>query len=143
MAITDYFRILFRWHKKYKQAIEGLSLLNQERAIREYCVREHLELVRLFEDRSVSAGTSNRPGFQEALAYCAEHSEDISAFIVYDLSRFARNAQDQLALHGYLKGLGIQLISTCERTEQAEPSVALRAPSVSACSLLNCSTFIF
>lgn len=69
-----------------------------------------LDLVTNFYDAAVSGAdaVTERKGFMEMLAYCAEH--DVSVILVENASRFARDLIVQLTGHELLKQRGIDLI---------------------------------
>jgi predicted site-specific integrase-resolvase len=49
------------------EQVENFSLDTQERACREYCDREELDVDRVFREEGESAKTANRPKLQELL----------------------------------------------------------------------------
>ena len=67
-------------------------------------------LLNVFE-ASESARTIERPVFQEALKYCRQNTANLSYFIVSDLSRLARNVQDQAQIFVVMNQLGIKLVA--------------------------------
>jgi site-specific DNA recombinase len=95
-----------------KEQASNLSLPVQEKACREWCERAGAEVVRVFVDRGESAKTSHRPAFLEALEFCRRG--DVSFFVVYALSRFARSTHDHAVVSHRLKGYGAELRSVTE-----------------------------
>lgn len=97
-----------------EQAKNGLSLEGQEKAARDYCRQEGLEVAEIFTDAGESAKTANRPQLIAAVAYCKDHYKDIDYFVVWKLDRFARNTEDHVIIDSQLQKLGIQLRSVTE-----------------------------
>src|ERR1039457_4307073 len=97
-----------------EQANGPLNLDNQEKRCREYCQRQAWQVVEVFIDSGESARTVDRPEFQRMLAYCRAHRRDVRYVVVQDLSRFARNNQDQAQTIGELGRIGVLLRSTYE-----------------------------
>ena len=97
-----------------EQANGPLNLSNQEKRCRDYCDAKDLPVLEVFVDRGVSARSADRPEFQRMLAYCREHRHKVGYVIVQDLSRFARNNQDQAEAIADLEQNGVLLRSTYE-----------------------------
>lgn len=72
-----------------------LNLQNQERRCREYCLKQGLSVLQVFVDPGESGRSIDRPAFQQMLTHCKANRRDVSVVVVQDLSRFARNLQDQ------------------------------------------------
>lgn len=81
------------------------SIDAQLRAIREYCEREHIMIVRDFVDRARSATTDNRPHFLEMIEAASQTRVDY--VIVHKLDRFARNRFDSAFYRRELKKHGV------------------------------------
>lgn len=75
-----------------------------------YAKLHNVNLVDDFYDAAVSGAdaVTERKGFMEMLAYCADH--DVSVILVENASRFARDLIVQLTGHELLKQRGIDLI---------------------------------
>jgi DNA invertase Pin-like site-specific DNA recombinase len=97
-----------------EQAEDALNLINQETRCRNYCEQKRLTVVKVFTDAGASARSSDRPEFQNMLAYCREHRNDVQYVVVQDLSRFARNHRDQAEAIFDLERSGVRLRSTYE-----------------------------
>ena len=93
---------------------QNLSLLTQQKACREFCARQGIAVDRVFEDAGASAKTTDRPNFQEMLTYCRARKGRVQFVVVYNVSRFARNAHDHAVVRAYLLGLGVSLRSVNE-----------------------------
>ena len=96
-----------------EQARENNSLAVQRRKISSHCEANNLSLLKTFEE-SESARTMDRPGLQELLNYCRTNRRKISHVVVSDLSRLARNVQDQAQIIVTLKKLDITMVSIDE-----------------------------
>lgn len=98
-----------------EQALGNHSLGTQEKKIRDYCnVRQH-SLLEIFVDPGESARTTDRPQFQKMLTYCRRRREQVSAVVVADLSRLARNVGDLGSTIALLNQLRIRLESVDEQ----------------------------
>lgn len=97
-----------------KEQVENLSLDTQERLCRDYCARNGWEVAAVFVDKGESAKTADRPEFQRALSYCHDNCGKIAHFVVYQLSRFSRNAYDNALIGARLKAYGVTLRSATE-----------------------------
>src|SRR5262245_38230648 len=79
-----------------KEQAHNLSLPTQLKACRDYCQREGLEVIRIFEDAGASAKTVDRPEFQNLIRFCQASKGNVHKVVVYNLSRFSRNSHDHL-----------------------------------------------
>jgi site-specific DNA recombinase len=77
------------------QATGPFNLSNQEKRCRELCMQRGWPVVGVFVDPGESARSADRPEFKKMLAFCKSHRREVRYVIVQDLSRFARNLQDQ------------------------------------------------
>lgn len=75
-----------------EQARTGISLEAQRTRLAAYAVAAEVELVGVFEDAGVSAGTLRRPGLQAALA--ALRAGKARGLVVVKLDRLTRNVAD-------------------------------------------------
>lgn len=101
------------------------SIDAQLRAIREYCEREQIMIVRDFVDRARSATTDNRPHFLEMIEAASQTRVDY--VIVHKLDRFARNRFDSAFYRRELKKHGVRLLSVLERFDDTPESVILES----------------
>jgi DNA invertase Pin-like site-specific DNA recombinase len=93
------------------QAEEGWSLDAQEKSCKKFADDKGYKIIKVFRDEGRSGtNTDKRPALQEMILEC-QKSKNISAVIVYDTSRFARNTQDHLAVKAILRKVGTKLIS--------------------------------
>jgi DNA invertase Pin-like site-specific DNA recombinase len=94
--------------------VTNLSLATQVKACREYCKRQGCEVVEVFEDAGESAKTTDRDGFQRLLTFCRENKGRVQFVVVYNVTRFSRNAYDHAVVGALLKRLGVTLRSVNE-----------------------------
>jgi site-specific DNA recombinase len=91
-----------------------LNLDNQEKRCREYCRQQNMLVMEVFIDPGESARSLDRPEFQRMLAFCKANRRNVRYVVVQDLSRFARNNQDQAQTINELGRIGVLLRSTYE-----------------------------
>lgn len=88
------------------------SIEDQLFACNQYCDRMGYEVVAQYCDYAISGRSDDRPQFQMMVAEAAERKFDV--IVVWNMSRFARNAED-LYHHTYvLRKCGVELESTQE-----------------------------
>ena len=102
-----------------EEQTKNLSLQTQQKACADYCQRHSLEVDKVFVEEGESAKTTNRTEFQKLLAYCRENKGRVQTVVVYSLSRFARNANDHLAVRALLSGFGVSLRSVNEQIDES------------------------
>jgi site-specific DNA recombinase len=100
-----------------EQANEANNLPTQTRKVEGRCNRDGLPILKTFTDAGESARTTDRPEFQAMLEYCRKHRGKVSHVVFADLSRLARNVEDQSATLTNFKRLGITAVSCDERIE--------------------------
>ncbi len=103
------------------EQVANYSLGSQERACREHCRRQGLEVERVFREEGASAKTANRPELQAMLDLCARESKrlGISAVVVNQTNRLTRSLDDYAMICGALRALGIQVQSVTEFTDNS------------------------
>jgi site-specific DNA recombinase len=89
MNAIGYMRISVRDQSRY-------SLEYQERSIREYCSRNHLNLTELFKDNGESSYTFDRPDYKAVEAFIKKNKGQNQYFIIMDHDRFSRNLSEAL-----------------------------------------------
>ena len=93
-----------------KQAKEGVSIENQEGAIKEFCAREGLELLEVIKDEGISGGKNrSRPGFVKLLDMI--ETQRIDAVVLYSLERLSRDMLTLLALERFLNEYNVTLFT--------------------------------
>jgi len=97
-----------------KQAERGLSLPEQERALREFCTRHKYRVVDVFIDAGLSGRTDRRPEFQRMIKATSEQPPRFSKVVVYAWSRFFRSVSQSLMYAAKLERLGVDVESMTE-----------------------------
>lgn len=101
------------------------SIEAQLRAIREYCERNRIQLVKIYTDEARSATTDDRPGFLQMIQ---DSSKGLfSAVIVHKLDRFSRDRYDSAFYKRQLKKNGVRLISVLENLDDSPESIILES----------------
>jgi site-specific DNA recombinase len=97
-----------------EQAEGPQNLENQENRCRKFCEQRNLEVQHVFTDAGESARSADRPEFKRMLDYCRAHKKTVRFVVVQDLSRFARNHEDQTRAISELRAQNISLLSCYE-----------------------------
>ncbi len=97
-----------------KEQSKNLSLPTQLRSCRDYCSRQGYGVAQVFEDAGESAKTTDRPEFQRLLEYCRLNKGRVQFVVVFNLTRFSRNAHDHAVVRALLLRLGVSLRSVSE-----------------------------
>jgi site-specific DNA recombinase len=97
-----------------EQAHGPFNLNNQEQRCRDYCKQKGLQVIGTFVDPGQSARSVDRPEFQRMLRFCKVGRREIGYVVVQDLSRFARNLQDQAQTINELRRVNVLVRSTYE-----------------------------
>jgi site-specific DNA recombinase len=101
-----------------EQADQIHNLPTQKRKVEDRCERDALPVLKTFVDAE-SARTDDRTQFQAMLKYCRAHQGKVTHVVFADLSRLARNIEDQASTLGTFKQLGITPVSCDERIEDS------------------------
>jgi len=109
-----------------KEQASNYSLGTQETACRAYCDANEYEVVRVFREEGESAKTTNRPAFLEMIAYCTSKNANVQYVVVFDLSRWSRNAEDSLVYSAALARKGVLLRSTREVVDETPQGIFLK-----------------
>ncbi len=104
-----------------KEQVSNLSLATQLDACRDYCRRNGLQVMEVFEERGESAKTADRTQLHRLLRVCADRKAEVDYVVVYKVDRFSRNVGDYHMLRGGLRTLGIELRSATEHLEDDAP----------------------
>lgn len=95
-----------------RQVREGHSLEDQVNRLFKYARDKGWRVLEVFKDGGKSGGsTTGRPEFTRMLERCG-HDENVHAIILEETDRFARDAQDHLAVKSFLKKHQVRLITT-------------------------------
>lgn len=90
------------------------SLDAQKRICNDFAIRENYQIIRIFEDAGKSGTTiAGRPALKELQAFI-EEQKDVTAVLIQDTDRIARNTSDHLAIKALLKKYGTKLISVSQ-----------------------------
>jgi len=97
-----------------KEQVRNLSLPTQLQRCLDYCKRNNIEPVEVFEDAGESAKTTDRADFQRLLEYCRTNKGRVRCVVVYNVTRFARNLKDHVFVRAQLLSYGVTLRSAIE-----------------------------
>ena len=100
-----------------EQAEEGMSLMTQEKACREYATKKGLDVAKVFVEEGESAKTVGRTKLKELLAYCGANRKELDALILFKINRLSRKTEDYLMLKSVINGFGISLHYVTENYE--------------------------
>lgn len=100
-----------------EQVDEGNSIVTQEKACREYALKNQYEVVEIFLEKGESAKTANRPELRKMLDFCKVRKNSISVVIAYKIDRISRNIDDYSFIRILLRKLNIEIRSTTETIE--------------------------
>ena len=95
-----------------RQVKEGHSLEDQVNRLVQHSRTKGWRILEIYKDGGKSGkSTSGRPEFTRMLERCAT-DPDVHAVILEETDRFARDAQDHLAVKAFLKKNNVELIAT-------------------------------
>ena len=97
-----------------QEQTKGTSLDGQKQACLEYAENKGIKVVKIFIEKGESATAANRTELIKALDFCKENKNEIVAFIVWKIDRFARNTVDHYGLIAQLSKYGTRLHSVTE-----------------------------
>jgi site-specific DNA recombinase len=109
----NFFAIIYTRVSSGRQ-VENASLETQERICTDYCERNGWRVLKVFREEGESAKSADRTQLAEALRFCREQKPRPSYFVVYDVKRFARNAEDHHSLRKVLASWDIKLRSATQ-----------------------------
>ncbi len=96
-----------------KEQTKNLSLPTQRSACQGFCKREGYTVDKVFIEEGESAKTADRPE-KEMVSYCRLNKGRLDAVVVYNVSRFSRQAHDHMTLRALLRSYGVTLRSVTE-----------------------------
>ena len=108
---------------------QSKSLEYQESTIRDYCMRNGLNILDVFKDNGESSYTFDRPDYLALEAYLKKYKGKCQFVIVLDHDRFSRNLPEALMKIAELeKKHGVKVLSTNERVDldTADPDVFMK-----------------
>lgn len=95
-----------------RQVQEGHSLEDQVNRLVKYARENSWHILEIYKDGGKSgSSTTGRPEFTRMLERC-QRDQEVHAILLEETDRFARDAQDHLAVKALLKKHDIQLIAT-------------------------------
>jgi site-specific DNA recombinase len=97
-----------------EQAEQGYSLDTQEKLCRDFAERSGLQVAGVYRDEGKSGTTLDRPALQDLLAKCTGGASTVSAIIVQETDRLARNTHDHLTIRALLQKAGVKLFSVAQ-----------------------------
>lgn len=104
-----------------EQAEEGYSIKEQERLIREYCVKQGYEVYKVFSDAGISGkDIRHRPAIQELLKEAAD--KKFGMVMSWKINRLSRKLEDAIKIVNTLDKYGISYQSYSERFESDTPA---------------------
>lgn len=92
-----------------KEQVSNFSLDTQEKVCRSYAEKNGWKVLKVFREEGESAKTADRTKLNEILKYVAENKRKVGKLIVYDVTRFARNAEDHFTIKVILRRYGVEL----------------------------------
>lgn len=98
-----------------EQATEGISLDNQKAKITAYCALNDLDLMEIIEDAGQSGKDLHRDGIEALLD--SIRKREVSAIVVYSLSRLSRRVIDTLTLIETFEKAGVTFHSLNEKID--------------------------
>jgi DNA invertase Pin-like site-specific DNA recombinase len=108
------------------------NLPTQIHKCNDLCEHKELEVLKVFSDEGKSGRTTDRPAFQKMMQFCRDPKNKGITVVVSDLSRLARNIEDQAATMTELARLKIKLHSI------DEPMLDTTAAGRLSANLLGC-----
>jgi hypothetical protein len=97
--------------------VSGTSLDSQEKECCELVRRNGWNLDSTWCEEGESAKSADRKVLKAMLAYCKERRGKVQFVVFPKIDRFARYTEDYLFLKGYLRRLGIEVVSVGEPIE--------------------------
>lgn len=106
------------------QRVESIEA--QERAIKEFCLKNNFNLVKVYKDEAIS-GTSvkDREKFVEMIN--DSKNKSFKFVVVHKFDRFARNRYDHALYEKRLEDNGVKLLSVLEQLNDSPESVILKS----------------
>ncbi len=101
------------------------SIDAQVRAIKEYCERNGIRIVRTYTDEAKTATTADRPGFLQMISDSGLGLFDV--VVVHKLDRFSRDRYDSAFFKRQLKKNGVRLVSVLENLDDSPESIILES----------------
>jgi len=100
-----------------EQAEEGFSIPAQSKQLSEYCVKNGIEVFKIYADEGLSGQKENRPQFQQMVKDAEKKLFNI--ILVHKFDRFARKVELSQRIKRQLKAAGINVVSITEPIEDS------------------------
>lgn len=100
-----------------EQAEEGFSIAAQLRQLTDYCIKNNIEIYKVYSDEGISGQKENRPQFQAMIKDAEKKLFNI--ILVHKYDRFARKVELSQKIKNQLKKTGINVISITEPIEDS------------------------
>ncbi|MGC8490057.1 MAG: recombinase family protein, partial [Clostridia bacterium] len=111
---------LYKRVSSQAQVKEGYSLAFQEEIMRDYCARQGLSVVRVYEDGGRTGSNTERAGLQALVGDAKQRAFDV--VLIFRVDRFSRDPLDLLYLVQELNRRSITLKSVTEAVDASDPA---------------------
>ena len=101
------------------------SIDAQVRAIHDYCAKNDIQLIRIYQDEAMSATNDQRDQFLQMIDDAKKH--EFEYVIVHKLDRFARNRYDSAFYKRELRVQGVRILSVLENLDDSPESIILES----------------
>lgn len=101
------------------------SIDAQIRAIKDFCIKESIDLTRVYVDEAKTGTNDSREQFIEMIH--DSNKKTFNAILVHKLDRFARNRYDSAFYKKKLSENGVKIISVLERLDDSPESIILES----------------
>jgi len=101
-----------------EEQVHNLSLATQQQCTIAYCTQHGWPVIKEFRDEGRSAKSIEREAFKAMVRFCTAPANAVGYVVVYNLSRFSRDANDQLNVRTQLLRAGVRLRSVCETIDE-------------------------
>lgn len=100
-----------------REQVEGFSLAAQEKALKDYCLKNAIEIFNLYSDEGIPGSKEERPQFQNMIKDASKHKFDM--VLVHKFDRFARKVELSQKVKNIFRKLSISVISITEPIEDS------------------------
>ena len=101
------------------------SIDAQIRAIKDFCLKESIDLINIYVDEAKTGTNDSREQFIEMIH--ESNKKKFNAVVVHKLDRFARNRYDSAFYKKKLSENGVKIISVLERLDDSPESIILES----------------
>jgi len=91
------------------------DITKQQKALKEYCIRENIEIYNIYIDNAISGAKTSRPAFDLMLKDMRSYK--FNTVIVTKLDRIGRSLQHLLTLFDEFRNKGIHFIATTQNID--------------------------